>query len=258
MAPEPVKRIRFYDDNNGHISAVNDEFGHMVEGFLVPQNPLLNCITGEEINTLRGYEEYIRECGGWDFDGADKDLNELLEMYSKIPNDHEEVSQALTDRDLDELREWAERLPENPGHRFKGKVFFDWDQVLNHIEGIYVAKTIQEVHDRNINQSAYLKLCMGSKARMLKVKQLVSFLFAQDIEVNVVTNNGSCRNEDIDAVFGYITDVLDTRIQVHCCNTYAHKADCIRERNITNGVAFGKSRRAAGKGILLFSNKSRA
>jgi hypothetical protein len=259
-ADDEVKRIRFYDDNVGHITAVNREFGDMIEGILVHQIPLMNCMTGDMVTMLRDYENYIQECGGWDLDGEDSDLNGVLAVYGKIANAHEEISQALSIQDFDDLQAWAAELPDNPGRRFRGKVFFDWDQVLNHIEGMYVHPTIWQVRaQKNVEPSGYLKLCMGSKARMLKVKQTISYLFAHDIEVNIVTNNGSCRNGDADAVFGYISAALDPRIQVHCCKTYPEKAACIRARDITQGVAFGKSKKSKKRhhGVLMFTNMSR-
>ena len=246
----PVRRIRFYDDDPGHITAVQQEFADKIQAIQVPRHPLV--LTGT-------YLEYLRSpSSGWDLVGEDSDLGRMIVYFETHGLTHEPVvSQGLQRQDFDDLRDWAERLPEQSGHRrIKGKVFFDWDQVLNHLEGMRVHESMTLLRQvPELTPSAYVKMCFGSKARYQMIHSTISMLIRQNIEVHIVTNNGSCTNDDEEAVFSHIAAALNPRVQVHCCRTYPNKAICIDERAITSGLSFGSSgERKKKQGMHMFTN----
>lgn len=244
----PVRRIRFYDDDPGHITAVQQEFADKIQAIQVPRHPLV--LTGT-------YIEYLRlPSSGWDLAGEDSDLGRMIHYFETHGLTHEPVvSQGLQRQDFDDLQDWAERLPEQSGRKIKGKVFFDWDQVLNHLEGMRVHASMTVLRQvPELTPSAYVKMCFGTKDRYRMIRSTITMLIRQNIEVHIVTNNGSCANDDEEAVFGHIAAALNPRVQVHCCRTYPNKAICIDDRAITSGLSFGGRGRKKQGGIRMFTN----
>lgn len=249
----PVRRIRFYDDDPGHITAVQEAFPDTIQSIQVPRHPLI--LSG------RTYLEYLRSpSSGWDLTGEDADLGRMVEYFETHGLTNEPVvSQGLQRQDFDDLQDWAERLPEQPGRRIKGKVFFDWDQVLNHLEGMRVHASITILRQvPELSPSAYVKMCFGTNERYRMIHSTISMLMRQGVEVHIVTNNAGCTNDDEEAIFGHIAAALNPRIQVHCCRTYPNKAFCIDARAITSGLSFGnRRRRRNGGGVRTFTNLGR-
>ncbi len=244
-----IRKIRLYDDDPGHITSVQAAYPDVIQAIQVPQHPLV--LTGTYIQYMRMPEQ------GWDLRGEDADLGRMLDYFETHRlTDEPVVSQGLQRQDFDDLQDWAERLPEQPGRRIKGKVFFDWDQVLNHLEGVKVHENMTILRQvPELTTSAYVKFCFGSKARYRMIRSTISMLLRENIEVHIVTNNGSCRNDDEEAIFGHIAAALNPRVQVHCCRTYPNKALCIDARAITSGISsssssFGRSRSA----VRVFTN----
>lgn len=264
-SPEPVrvKRIRFYDDNNNHIMSVARDFPDRIEAIQVHELPIVTP-SGPPVESLYDYVKFVRTHGGWDLTGMDRDLKSILDYYMTFPNDYEvEFSQGVTIEAFHELEDWARSLPARaPGDRFKGKVFFDWDRVLNLMEGMYIPRdatsrsTQAAMQAHKLHPRGYVKVCLGTKARYDALKKALQTLIVDnDIQVNIVTNNGSCANDDDTSPFQYIAHFLDPHIVVHCCNMFHHKAACIDMRGIANGVSFGKSnQRSNRKDIRMFVN----
>ncbi len=247
-----MKRIRFYDDNINHISSVNVQYPDRIEAILVHERPIVTNVTKSRmVEKLHDYVSHVEKNGGWDLLGEDKDLLKILRFYKSLPNVTDiDFSQGVTVAAFRELEEWGRRLPNKAaGDRFKGKVFFDWDRVLNLMEGMYTPHdgmryTIQAMQDKGFEPSGYVKVCLGTKERYAALLRVISTLITEGIEVNIVTNNGACvNNPTVMSQFHYIARALDPRVVVHCCNEFPNKALCIDTRGIADGVSFGKGRR---------------
>ena len=266
-SPEPrrVKRIRFYDDNNYHIVSVEEKFPDRIDAIQVHELQILKP-GGSPVESLHDYVKFVRKHGGWDLTGRDHDLKTILDFYMTFPDAYDvEFSQGVTVEAFQELEKWARRLPARaPGDRFKGKVFFDWDRVLNLMEGMYIPRdaatsrsTQAAMQAHNLHPRGYVKVCLGTKARYDALKKALRTLIVDnDIQVNIVTNNGSCANDDDTSPFQYIAHFLDPLIVVHCCNMFDHKAACIDTRGIADGVSFGRSNKRTKRkdNIRMFLN----
>jgi hypothetical protein len=228
-SPEPC-RIRFYDDDPRNIDAVNAAYPGVIESILVPRHAL----------GVGDYYNYIETTGGWDLDGADVDLRAVLVFLRQRNVQERVVVHALTLAHFDSIRAWAGALPPPSGGRItRGKVFFDWDQVVSHLEGYVAPLQVDQLHANGLTASGYMKLCMGTRQRMDAFRGLVDYLIGRNVEVHIVTNNGGCSNTDDQPTFRYIANSLDPRLQVSCCRTYASKGICIQARNISH-LAFGR------------------
>lgn len=226
--PEPC-RIRFYDDDPRNIDAVNAAFPGVIESILVPRHPL----------GIADYYAYV-ETGGWDLHGADNDLRTVIAFLRSHNVQEHTVVHALTLAHFDSIRTWAGGLPDPTGGRtVRGKVFFDWDQVVSHLEGYAAPPRIVDLHANGLSESGYMKLCMGTRPRMQALQGLIVYLIGRNVEVHIVTNNGGCSNTDNQPIFKYIANCLDPRLQVSCCKDYASKGVCIQARNISH-LAFGR------------------
>jgi len=210
---------------------------------------------------LHDYVHYIRNYGDWDLTGADRDLKDVLDFYQSLRDDAGiELSQSVTVQAFQELEEWVDMLPpQSARDTFRGKVFFDWDRVLNLMEGMFIPPPDHHLpsftyREFTLEPSGYAKVCFGTKARYLAFKRAVSHMIRKNVEVNIVTNNTTCSNDDENSAFHRIAKALDPRIVVHCCKDFRNKALCIDTRGITNGVSFGKRRKNRKHHVGMFVN----
>jgi hypothetical protein len=255
-----IERIRFYDDDDTNIASVERAFPGVIKCIHVPAEPLEHCRPTDpgvepHLTAPNGYYRYIEECGGWDLAGADNDLARLLIFFRSFNSFVEEhASQALTEAHIADIRAWADSLPEvSAGVR--GKLFLDWDQVVSQLEGFLAPARLSDYRHASyahfgVEMSAYAKLCLGTKARYDAMVNLFRHLLDHNMEVHIVTNNGTCVNSlgDFD-IFRPIVASMDPRIQVSCCKEAPYgrnKGSCIRLRRLTT-LAFGREVTSFGK-----------
>lgn len=240
MSTSP-SRIRFYDDDPKNLVAVNKYFP-AVECIHVPPTLLV------EGNELKGPDEYFRhieEHGGWDLAGEDADLAAVIGYLRRfgVTSQYSGVVQGLTSVGFSDIRTWVDSLPDPPapymqGTRvltipIRGKLFLDWDEVVSQLEGIAAPSTMAGMGTAGVTPLGFLKLCMGSRVRLVAMKELIAYLIdTKGMEVHIVTNNGACKEN---SVFQYVAQSLHPEITVNCCRDYrgGDKGFCVRSLGLT-------------------------
>ncbi len=204
------KFVRFYDDSPDNIADV------LINGSI-------ECIHVPRIKTHIGtYQSYIHKCGGWKLKSEDRDLTIILEQ---LKHSEEEMSDSLTIEMMSELRQWVRQHPKNTC-----KVIFDFDRVINHIEGI-VAGTYAFIQKENLTISGLAKYHMGTKERLNHFRKTIDELIAHKCKIYVVTNNPGCKEETFIPVLTYIHPIF-TKKTVHCSFRFANKLNCFQTRKL--------------------------
>lgn len=241
MSTTPPRRIRFYDDDPKNLVAVNKYFADVVECIHVPPTLL---VVGNELKGPDEYFRHIEENGGWDLTGEDADLAAVIRFLRStgMTSQYSGVVQGLTLVELNDIRTWADSLPDPAapymqGTRvlttpIRGKLFLDWDEVVSQLEGIAAPRTMAEAGTAGVTPLGFLKLCMGSRARFVAMKELIAYLIdTKGMEVHIVTNNGACKKN---SVFQYVAQSLHPAITVNCCRDYrGDKGFCMSSLGIT-------------------------
>ncbi len=214
---------RFYDDSPDNINDVQKE-------------PTIQCIhvprvtsgpRGEEDGGTRyEYINYILEHGGWDLKGDDRDLNKVLEFFEENEDYIEEsVSDALTEENMKELREWVVQ------NQQVKCILFDFDRVINRVEGIIGCDTNKELYKLGISPSGLAKYHMGTKERMRTFRRLLNELLRLNIQIHIVTNNTAAGCESFYSILQNIHPVF-TKNNVHGSYEYPTKLHCIRDKKL--------------------------
>lgn len=239
-----MKRVRFYDDNKNYL-VLHPSLERVVETIWVPRDPILDR-RGNVISTGREYSDFMRSNGGWDLDGVDRDLSNLLTSLSE-QDERITLSTGLNEMHFHDLKQFARDLPELP-HGIKGVVIFDWDEVLNRREGYRRASGDHA-------PAAYMKYAMGTKARMEEIRSCLDVLIRNRVQVHIATNNTGCGKSDF---FESVAHALSPDITVHCCRKYDTKSECISMENIIPAQVFSQfGRRVRSDGMKHFKNNLR-
>lgn len=219
-----MKRVRFYDDNQKYLE-MEDALQDVVETIWVRPEPIVSPLDPKQMKLLKDEGEYVRflksEFSGWDLDGVDWDLSDLLEV---LGNNTKEIALnfGLNDTHLADLRNFANELPNEPSGRARGVVIFDWDEVLNCAEGF---RRLEQ-----IRPSAHLKFAMGTRRRLLNIRSCIDFLLQNRVDVHIATNNTACASP----LYRSMVRALHPGINVHCCRVkeYSSKSECIRLEDV--------------------------
>ncbi len=220
MNVNEVKNVRFYDDSTENIEDVQKDFN--IECIHVPRT------NGSPKGKLQGgkeheYIRYIRDHGGWDLDNKDSDLYDVLCFYHESSSlQEDEISDALTDEHMSALLQWARS---NPNAKC---VIFDFDRVINRVEGIIGYDTVAEIKKYGLKPSGFAKYHMGTKKRMSKFKKLLDELVRRNIDVRIVTNNTAAGCELFYEILKKIHPVFNKNT-VHGSYNHDSKLHCIRE-----------------------------
>jgi hypothetical protein len=218
--PDELKNIRFYDDSEENIEDVQKDFN--IECIHVPRTdttPKGRSQGGEEHEYIR----YIRDHGKWDLDNKDSDLYDVLCFYHESPQMQEdEVSEGLTEKHINELLQWTRK---NPNAKC---VIFDFDRVLNRVEGVIGYDTVAEIRKYHLKPSGLAKYHLGSKRRMIKLKKMFDELVRRGIDVRIVTNNTAAGCELFTEILKCIHPVFNKKT-IHGSYDHDTKLHCIRE-----------------------------
>lgn len=218
--PDELKNIRFYDDSEENIEDVQKDYN--IECIHIPRTdttPRGKSQGGNEHEYIR----YIRDHGRWDLDGRDSDLYNVLTFYHESPHMQEdEISEALTDKHIDELLRWTRK---NPNAKC---VIFDFDRVINRVEGVIGYDTVSEIKKYHLKPSGLAKYHIGTKSRMKKIKKMFDELVRRGIDVRIVTNNTAAGCELFTEILKCIHPVLNKNT-IHGSYNHDTKLHCIRE-----------------------------
>jgi hypothetical protein len=202
---------RFYDDSPDNIADV------ITHGDI-------ECIHVPRVNSSRKkYIKFVKENGGWDLNGEDSDLKQVLDTMSQEID--EEWSDSLTSQHMNELRTFVNSKPIG-----SCRVMFDFDRVINQVEGTISGK-ISEITSQGLNVSGLAKYHIGTKARLQDFRRTIDELVKRKCKVSVVTNNPGCKDESFIAVLHYIHPHFQEK-NVHCSFRFANKLNCMSARKL--------------------------
>lgn len=218
--PDELKNIRFYDDSEENIEDVSAN--SLIECIHVPRtetSPKGRSQGGENHEYIR----YIRDHGKWDLDNKDSDLYDVLCFYHDSPEMQEdEISEGLTEKHIDDLIRWTRK---NPNAKC---VIFDFDRVINRVEGVIGYDTVAEIRKYNLKPSGLAKYHLGTKRRMIKLKKMFDELVRRGIDVRIVTNNTAAGCELFTEILKKIHPVFNKNT-IHGSYNHDTKLHCIRE-----------------------------
>ncbi len=202
---------RFYDDSPENIADV------ITHGEI-------ECIHVPRVNSSRKkYVKFVKENGGWDLNGEDSDLKQVLDTMSQEID--EEWSDSLTAQHMSELRTFVNSKPV-----VSCRVMFDFDRVINQVEGTISGK-ISEITSQGLNVSGLAKYHIGTKGRLQDFRKTMDDLIKRKCKVSVVTNNPGCKDESFIAVLHYIHPHFQEK-NVHCSFRFANKLNCMSARKL--------------------------
>jgi hypothetical protein len=215
---------RFYDDSPDNIYDVEKE--GLIQCIIVPRTTKLGPRGEEDGGHRLEYINYIREKGGWDLERDDRDLERVLRFFENESDYSEEaVSDSLQEKDMLELREW---FLTNPQAKC---VIFDFDRVINRVEGIIGVDTNKELKQLGISASGLAKYHMGTKERMRVFRRLINELIRLNKKVCIVTNNTATDCETFYLILKEIHPYF-TEENVFGSWKYPTKLHCIRDKKI--------------------------
>lgn len=214
-----VVTTRFYDDSPDNISDVQEDL--RIECILVPR-----ITTGprgaDDEGTADEYIRYIEKEGGWDLDGEDSDLKDVLNRFRKDGTAEDNISDSLTEESMEDLRRW---VMSNENAKC---VIFDFDRVINRVEGVVGYDTEEEIRQIGITAAGLAKYHMGTKRRKRAFKRLLNDLIRRCIHIHIVTNNTAAGCELFYKIVKHIHPVF-TKATVHGSYDHDTKLLCIRE-----------------------------
>lgn len=220
---ERSQPARFYDDSPDNIDDVQKD--PQIECIQVPRVCKAVPAGMEDGGEDGAYLRYIRKHGGWDLKDKDRDLYDVMKFFHESGINEDNTSDALTEKDMKDLRTWAAR---NPNARV---VIFDFDRVINQVEGTVSYDTNEEVEERGFTAKGLAKYHMGTKKRMRAFRRLVNELVRRGIFVHIVTNNTAAGCELFYSIVKHIHPVF-TRETVHGSYDYETKLQCIRDKKL--------------------------
>lgn len=201
---------RFYDDDEENIEKVHKHNLRL-------KKMEIQCIHVPRKNTLfldGDYVDYVRNA----FTQSSQNrissveitmVNKYLSFVKTNKWKETTVSDALSWECMIELDAWADRvnktmvLHHNPTESIQPSVFFDWDQVINRVEGVRMYSGFSNensVTDSFLSSwietiggpSGQMMYHIGTPERLDRFRKVLDKLQLYTIRVYILTNNGSC------------------------------------------------------------------
>jgi hypothetical protein len=164
------KSVWFFDDDPKNLKIVSKD--PRVRATLVPI---------VKIDT-DNYTEFVRVHGGWDAK-RDHDLFEFIEYRRKIGADDDTFgSMGLTFEQMNAVCNWAKKKRGS-----KATVAFDFDFVLNRLEGIMLQS--------DASPSGVAKYAVGTSQRLRAIRAMIDCVLKNGGKVFIVTNNGGSEGD---------------------------------------------------------------
>lgn len=216
-----LKNIRFYDDSIDNINDVSKD--SRIECILIPRENKTLPKGKNDGGKIHEYIRWIRDHGGWDIDNTDSDLYDVLRFfYENEEYQEDETSDAFTEQHMNDLLQWI-RI--NPNAKC---VIFDFDRVINQVEGIIGYDTVRDIRKHDLKPSGFAKYHMGTKKRYRLFKKLLNELVRRNIDVRIVTNNTAANCELFHEILKKIHPVFNKKT-IHGSYKHDTKLHCIRE-----------------------------
>ncbi len=215
--------IRFYDDSPDNIADVRKD--EKIECIHVARTNRTVPKGSADGGSGRAYLDFVKSKGGWDLHGQDHDLLDVLRYYKDHSYDEEDTSDSLTEPMMRDLRTWAQT------NRNARAVFFDFDRVINQVEGILSFDTVSDVRGAGLTVSGLVKYHVGTKSRLALFRRVLDELVRIGIKVHVVSNNEAAKTEFFVALLKGIHGVFSREV-VHASMDYPTKLHCIRQKGL--------------------------
>lgn len=236
----PIKKYRFYDDDRNNIQKMKED--ERIQSILVKRRPLQSNTIGlydnYHINKSIYYREHIEYV--YDINGKDADIKNYIEIRRGLKNEDEHhVSEGLDILMLNELKEWADLLYQQEiqteQQEYIGCVFFDFDRVLNCLEGITITRNLNDFKTiYNIEPYGILKYIFGSKERYDSIYYTIDYLLQRKIKVCILTNNTACDSHpSFKELLGYYHNYFrEYPDRIYCSVTYPSKLEFLHQNNL--------------------------
>jgi hypothetical protein len=253
-----VKKYRFYDDEHANINAVSRD--SRVECILVPRRQMSDNTIGLEdeksfeyqrnsvdpnvffkANSIpkKTYPDHVHDTYNLSDPQKQEEHADLVKYLNLmrtnvLRNGNERfVSEAFDFQMMNECRSWATNLNEQEESKgntdeFYGIVFFDFDRVLNCVEGISISHTKEQMKTTyDIDVSGVVKYIIGSPTRLSQLRELLGYLEFKKIRVCILTNNGACGDREMfyDVCEGIHSCIK--RQNIYCCRNKSSKLECL-------------------------------
>ena len=217
---------RFYDDSPDNVRDVARDMN--IECIQVPRSNKVVPKGSEDGGSPHDYARWVKKRGGWDLEGEDRDIADVLDYYLQRDSfGEEDTSDSLTESMMRDLRTWAQT------NRNARCVIFDFDRVINLTEGIMSFDTPSDLHDAGLTVSGLTKYHMGTKQRMQLFRRVLNELVRREVSVHVVSNNEAALTKTFVAVLHNLHPVF-SRESVHASKDFPTKLHCIRQRGLTD------------------------
>jgi hypothetical protein len=245
---EKILKYRFYDDNPQYINDVKENkevFCIEVRRRQMTRDGTVGVNDLEDPEYLHNpdvtpitYREHLRR----EYNNFENESE--LEMYTNkiytLHGEEKRVSEALNEEMMDDCMLWSSLLYEqendNPNNsnlqQYYGAVFFDFDRVINCLEGYSSYPTEEEmIEHEGVHAITLLKYIIGSPIRLQKLRNLFDFLQNKKVRACILTNNTGCHKPIFKTVCNLLHQTL-TESNIFCCVGLNTKLVCI-ERNVS-------------------------
>ncbi len=258
---DSVKKYRFYDDEHANINAVARD--SRIECILVPRRQMSDNTIGTEDEVSfeyqrnpvnpnaffrtpssipkKTYPEHVYDTYNLSDPQKLEEHADLVKYLDLMRNNvlrnngynERYVSEAFDFKMMNQCRSWATDLneqEESKGNKdeFYGIVFFDFDRVLNCVEGISILHTKEQMKSQyDIDVSGVVKYIIGSPTRLSQLRELLGYLEFKKIRVCILTNNGACGDREMfyDVCEGIHSCIK--RENIFCCRKNSSKLECL-------------------------------
>ena len=208
-----IKKHRFYDDDPNNIELVSQD--PRIQCILVQRRQMSDGTKGRkdspEYNGYqfltnqtipsRTYDEHLAYAYNLFSPEKRQEHTDLITFMDLMHNqalhqqNEKHVSEAFDENMITECRQWAgqllnQELQRNTQNEFIGSVFFDFDQVINAVEGMSVLNSAEDMERQfNVHISGIVKYLIGSPERLQLLRNLFTDLESKKIRVYILTNN---------------------------------------------------------------------
>jgi hypothetical protein len=243
-----VKKNRFYDDDPRNIEIVSQD--PRIECILVQRRQMSDGTKGTEDTReyrllldktipTKTYNEHLTSTYNLHLNSSE---HEDLVTYMNVLNQNNEkhVTEAFDPTMIAECRQWAQQLynqeiqknTQGQQQHF-GNVFFDFDQVINTVEGISILDTAAAMKTQfNVDLSGIVKYLIGSPERLRLLRELFADLESKRIKIYILTNNTGCTKLSFSEVLHELYSGFNKSNILCCASVSGGKLECLYQNNI--------------------------
>jgi hypothetical protein len=194
---ESIQTAIFFDNDAHKIEEVTAMCGNIIEGISVPESP-----NGAFTVPLTQIKDFLKDSPKamkyLDF------LNIAFKQYSLNSVDNFDKVSGIQQEHIDKATEWLERTKEIK----QRAAIFDWDRTITMFEGIFPA-----YDPRFFSFEDWLCYLCGGDARFELLRDFLRTLHENNVEIIILTNNGSCNHPKEPTYAAIFKNLVHTLLQ---------------------------------------------